>query len=666
MPPRAEPAPRSHVGALIGSGLLGGLIGAGLLYGVQEWRGAPAGDDPRLVQLEQRVGALAQQRSTPGQPAADGALDGRIAALESATATFDQRLQAAQGAAEQAGVRATEALNRPAPPQNDAAVTELSERVTRMDEQVRGNQQQIQQVQSGLQPVPQVQSGLQQVQADLQQVRSELQAGAQARQAAEGRVADLDRRLSEQDRRLSEQDRRAGEQEGRLADLSRQVTATTAATTQPAIRVILAERLGTALRNGAPYTDVLAALRNAETEPARLSALEPFAQQGAPTAAELAQDFGPLGARILREERPADAAWTDRLLRMADRVVTVRPVNDAGTAGVTGLVARIEQALGRGRRSRRPSPPGRLCRSRPGASRRIGASRLKAAGGGGRGRAGHRGRRGRRAQPRDAVRKDQASMWRALVFIGLLCVAAFGAVWLADRPGTVLVTFGGYEMQTTVAVAAVALVGRRPGAGASVGGGFRAPAPALAAELRVAGAPPRARLPGGVPRHGGGRRGRSDRGAPLCRRGGASSRPGAADASPQGAGGAGLRQPRRRGGGLRAHDGRRRDAGARPARPLRRGAPPGRCAARRREYATEAARLAPGRRPGPATRCSKRAAPSGTGAAHSRRSSAVPRSASSTRRARASATVRCFITADALDRVERDRDGRAAQRPRTP
>src|SRR3712207_9281228 len=50
-------------------------------------------------------------------------------------------------------------------------------------------------------------------------------------------------------------------------------------------------------------------------------------------------------------------------------------------------------------------------------------------------------------------------MWRALVFIGLLCVAAFGAVWLADRPGTVLVTFGGYELQTSVAVAAIALAG---------------------------------------------------------------------------------------------------------------------------------------------------------------------------------------------------------------
>jgi HemY protein len=50
-------------------------------------------------------------------------------------------------------------------------------------------------------------------------------------------------------------------------------------------------------------------------------------------------------------------------------------------------------------------------------------------------------------------------MWRALVFIALLCVAAYGAVWLADQPGTVLVTFGGYEVQTSVAVAAIALAG---------------------------------------------------------------------------------------------------------------------------------------------------------------------------------------------------------------
>ena len=50
-------------------------------------------------------------------------------------------------------------------------------------------------------------------------------------------------------------------------------------------------------------------------------------------------------------------------------------------------------------------------------------------------------------------------MWRALVFIGLLCVAAFGAVWLAEQPGSVAITFAGYAIQTTVAVAVVGVIG---------------------------------------------------------------------------------------------------------------------------------------------------------------------------------------------------------------
>lgn len=360
-PPRPEPAPRSNAGAMIGSGLLGGLIGAGILYGVQHWQGAPTGNDPRLAQLEQRVGALAQQRAAPapGQPAAaNGQLESRLAAVETAVGSVDQRIQAAQSAAEQAATRAQEALDRPMPQpqQNEAALAQLTERVSRADEQIQANAQRLQQAQGALEQVQQVQGGLQQaqsaiqqiqgtvqqVQTDLQQVRTDVQqASTQARQAVESRA-------SEVDRRLSEQDRRGAEQEQRLAALSRQVAQTTAATTQPAIRVILAERLGSALRNGAPYTDVLSALRNAETDPARLQTLEPFAQQGAPTTAELAQDFKPLGERILQQERPADATWTDRLMRMADKVVTVRPVDAPDAAGVTGLVGKIEQALARG------------------------------------------------------------------------------------------------------------------------------------------------------------------------------------------------------------------------------------------------------------------------------------------------------------------------------
>src|SRR3712207_5760396 len=50
-------------------------------------------------------------------------------------------------------------------------------------------------------------------------------------------------------------------------------------------------------------------------------------------------------------------------------------------------------------------------------------------------------------------------MWRALVFIGLLAIAAFAAVWLADRPGDVLITWGRYRVETSVAVAAILTVG---------------------------------------------------------------------------------------------------------------------------------------------------------------------------------------------------------------
>jgi hypothetical protein len=336
VPPPAPPARRSSVGAMIGSGLLGGLVGAGLMYGLQQARPASrTQDDSRLAQLEQRVAAVSQQGGGQGsvniQP-----LDQRISALETAQASVDQRVQAAQAAAEQAAARAEEALNRPAPaagPQTDPAVGQLTERVTGLDNQVQASLQQVQQLQTGLQQV-------QQLQADLQQVRSDIQAAAGARQASEGRVAELDRRLADQDRRASEQEKR-------LEDLSRQA-AERAEAGRPTVRVVLAERLGDALRNGEPYPEVLAALRGAQADPGRVTAIEPFAQQGAPTAAELAQSFEPLSAAMLRDERTASGDWTDRLLRMADKVVTIRPVNAPDSTSASGLVARIEQALARG------------------------------------------------------------------------------------------------------------------------------------------------------------------------------------------------------------------------------------------------------------------------------------------------------------------------------
>jgi HemY protein len=49
-------------------------------------------------------------------------------------------------------------------------------------------------------------------------------------------------------------------------------------------------------------------------------------------------------------------------------------------------------------------------------------------------------------------------MWRALAFLALLALAAFGAVWIADRPGTVTIVWNGYQVGTSLAVGLVGVI----------------------------------------------------------------------------------------------------------------------------------------------------------------------------------------------------------------
>jgi hypothetical protein len=344
---RGDPVPppperRGSAGALLGSGLLGGLVGAGLVYGLQTWQAPPAQDDPRITQLEQRVNAL-RQPTAPGQSQGNTqALEGRIQALETVRGEIDQRFQAIQDSARQAASQAQEALNRPVPeappaqasPQNEAAIADLSSRLAALEEQVRSNAQNATNAAN-------VTQELDRRIADLDRRFGE----------REQRFTELDRQLAETGRRFADADRRFGEQEQRLAALSQQAAESVRnaeAAGQTGTRVVLAGRLNDALQSGTPYAEVLDGVKKAGTDPSRIAPLEPFAQQGAPTAAELAQSFEPVETTILRESRGPAEGWTDRILRMADRVVTVRPVNGQDGTGVSALVARIRQALERG------------------------------------------------------------------------------------------------------------------------------------------------------------------------------------------------------------------------------------------------------------------------------------------------------------------------------
>jgi HemY protein len=48
-------------------------------------------------------------------------------------------------------------------------------------------------------------------------------------------------------------------------------------------------------------------------------------------------------------------------------------------------------------------------------------------------------------------------MIRVLLFLGLVCLVALGAIWLADRPGDVAIVWQGYRIETSVMMLAVAI-----------------------------------------------------------------------------------------------------------------------------------------------------------------------------------------------------------------
>jgi HemY protein len=50
-------------------------------------------------------------------------------------------------------------------------------------------------------------------------------------------------------------------------------------------------------------------------------------------------------------------------------------------------------------------------------------------------------------------------MFRILFFLIVVLLLGLGFAWLADRPGSMLITFNGYQYQVTLMVAAAALVG---------------------------------------------------------------------------------------------------------------------------------------------------------------------------------------------------------------
>gem|GEM_PF-155238 len=401
----AAPATRGRAGfgSLAAAGLLGGVIGAGLLFGAET---SGIGPDPRLNALDQKLS---------GQIAAlSGRLDGL--APRDALAALDKRIGTAESTAKQALDKAGSA---PAPaaaaPDGSAAAqapavpADLVARLDSLDQRVAALQEEpgrdqpaeskLNAVQDNGKPLADLDARLKALEAKggdagaaeetskkLAALQSEVAQKTQANAAADAalgqRLDALQQSLQERVKAATEAvqaatqasrtaaeagqtqaaeaskavDRRLQEQADKIAALDKSVAQRAeTATVQAALRVVVADRVASALESGAAYAEPLASLRKLDpaTE-AQAKALAPFADKGAPTAAQLADDFRPIAERIAAKRRAQQAKanvgsgdFRSKLLSMADGLVQVRKADAPTPEAADQSEGKVQAALDR-------------------------------------------------------------------------------------------------------------------------------------------------------------------------------------------------------------------------------------------------------------------------------------------------------------------------------
>lgn len=118
----------------------------------------------------------------------------------------------------------------------------------------------------------------------------------------------------------------------------------------PAALVVIAYALQREFEAGRPYAVEAKALTRLGADPAALSALSPFAEKGAPTAAQLKADFAPAAKRIRVLENGDSGDLAQHLMKGASKLVRVRPSGapSSEALSVDDKVVHIDAALAHG------------------------------------------------------------------------------------------------------------------------------------------------------------------------------------------------------------------------------------------------------------------------------------------------------------------------------
>jgi hypothetical protein len=176
-------------------------------------------------------------------------------------------------------------------------------------------------------------------------VLGRLNAAENALKSISDNVAALSRRSEAVDTGLRELQTRLDKLAASFAEL--QTTARAAAVgSDRAVRLaVAAGALRAAVERGDPFVAELATVKANASDASALSPLQPFAATGVPSEAALAQELAAILRPMLQASgAPAsDANFLERLQANAEKLVRIRPVNDARGDDRGAVLARVEQ-----------------------------------------------------------------------------------------------------------------------------------------------------------------------------------------------------------------------------------------------------------------------------------------------------------------------------------
>ena len=373
------------------------------LAGVESKLGELSRRDPGAGDLGQRLGRVETALANPRAPAADPGLASRLAAIETQTKPLADGVQAR---------RTDDAV---------AAAREARERADTAAKSLADIAQQLAQLNAERARTPVVERG------DLD--------------ALGARVASL---------------------ETATKSLGDQVTRNATAAAGSVRHAVVVIALNAAVERGAPYARELAALDPALAGPAALAALKPFATTGVPSTSTLAHELATLMPEAYKaaDVPVREGGLLDRLQANAERLVRIRPIDQAPGDTPVAILTRLDGRAARGDTAGARAEAAKLppnvrtpldswiahaggARRRAGGGRRAGVPRIRS------------------GRPAGDPRCGPA-MIRVVFFLLVVAACALGAAWLADRPGEVVITWPWLgkviEIQLAVLIAAVALI----------------------------------------------------------------------------------------------------------------------------------------------------------------------------------------------------------------